>query len=1008
MHLILDNLSTLILWVAWLCPTGLHAAVPFSSECAIETNLHKGTLLFDQGEYTTAQACFEACPNHATYFQEEMAYGRALSALAHQDVATETILQRFIVWYPKSKQTDNVRYQLAHYLFEKGELLKSLSCYKAIHPTRLDAKTEKVFPYALAHAYLALQDWPNAKKSFTLIQDVKNPYYYPAQLNLAYIAYAQGDYPQAMMLLDEAEKSMRYTTEVRRLTIYVLHASGDHEALLAYVKNQSDASLTHQEKLFVADAYFFLEQYASAIPYYQACIEHAANGKQTAHTKLVHALYKTKRYAEALACCQQMMEGKDLSAQVGAYYGGLIYEREKALQPALDCFTQAAAKSFDKQLQERACINQAALLCQQGSISKAMAFLTDFIEAHPKSSHLSAAQTLLVKCLYATQKYEEAIKYIMALPYKNEALLTLYQQVLFYQGLETYNQGAAESALDHLKQSMCYPFDPSLLTSAMFWMAESFASLEAYDDALSFYTQCLKQPDGLKVAHYAQAVYGLAYAYFNKGQYPEATKSFEQYLALNHHSSAATHYDATLRLGDCYYVQKRYEQALQCYERVYSYHPARVRYQEALIYEAQGNPTRATQCIEEVIAQHAQTKYGLKARYQEACMVFNRSNYKGAIQKFSQLIQQEPYSSLQPDFRMKRALAYENLQQSAEAIADYVAIVEKYPTHIHAESALMALTNLFAAQGTPEKIEPYVQYHARVMQPSDRCSDAQMIDRATSLFYSQAYTKVIQQLNAFVKRHARSPLLPKAYFLLAESYYRTKQINPAVHCYKKVTASNHTALHAKAWLRLAELAYQNRQWQEALNSYQHAQKLPLNQKEKNLALLGLIRTSFILKQYQSTTTTCLQVVNNGPETPAASIQEARLYLGKLAMQRGAYKDARHHFGIACMPKHTPVAAEAQFLVAQASFKLKEHKTSLQALFVLVKQFPDNAYVDDAFLLMADNYIQLGNFTQAKATLDSIISQSKQKSTIERAKQKKAVVLKKLKKKPEPYAKGSMG
>ncbi len=1001
MYLILANLSALSLLLG-ICPAVLHAAVPFSAESAIETNLHKGTLFFEQGAYATAQACFEACPNHATYFQEEMAYGRAISALAHQDPSTETILHRFIVRYPKSEQADEVRYQLAHCLFEKGDLLKSLSLYKAIHPEQLDAKTQKVFPYAWAHAYLALNDWPNAKKTFTIIQDVKNPYYYPAQLDLAYIAYAEGDYPRAMMLLDQVGKSRCYAAEVRRLTIHVLHASGARDALLAYVKNQSEASLTHQEKEFVADAYFFLEQYESAISYYQACIEHAANGGCTTHAKLVHALYKTQRYVEALACCQQMVGGNDLSAQVGAYYGGLIYEKEKAFQSALDRFTQAAAKSFDKHLQELACIKQAGLLCQQESIPKAMAFLTDFIEAHPKSKHLSTAQTLRVQCLYATQKYQEAIEYIMALPYKNEALLTLYQQVLFYQGLEAYNQGASESALDRLKQSMLYPFVPSLLSQAMFWMAESFASLEAYDDALAFYTQCLQQPDGLKAAYHAQALYGLAYACFNKGQYPDATKSFEQYLALNHHPSAATHYDATLRLGDCYYVQKQYDHALQCYERVYSYHPAHVRYQEALIYEAQGKPTRAAQCIQEVISQHAQTKYGLKARYHEACMVFNRSNYEEAIQKFSQLIQQEPYSSLQPDLRMKRALAYENLQKSEQAIADYAAIVEKYPTYMHAESALMALTNLFAGQGTPEKIEPYVQYHARVMQPSDRCSDAHVIDRATSLFYSQAYAKVIQQLNAFAKTHTRSPLLPKAYFLLAESYYRTNQIKSAVDCYKKVTASNHTALHAKVWLRLAELAYQNRQWQEALTSYQHAQKLRLNHKERNLALLGLIRTSFILKQHQRTTTACLQILNNAPETPAASIQEARLYLGKLAMRRGAYKDAKHHFGIACMPKHTPTAAEAQFLLAQAAFKLKEHTASLQALFVFVKQFPNDAYVDDAFLLMADNYMQLGNFTQAKATLDSIVSRSKQKSTIECAKQKRAVVLNKLKKKPIPH------
>lgn len=77
---------------------------------------------------------------------------------------------------------------------------------------------------------------------------------------------------------------------------------------------------------------------------------------------------------------------------------------------------------------------------------------------------------------------------------------------------------------------------------------------------------------------------------------------------------------------------------------------------------------------------------------------------------------------------MKRGLAYENIQRYEAATEDYIAILDQYPTHLYAESALMALSNLFAAQGTPEKTEVYLKKYAHIGQKIDSHSDERTID----------------------------------------------------------------------------------------------------------------------------------------------------------------------------------------------------------------------------------------------------------------------------------------
>jgi len=1005
-----------------------YKVVALPSTKSLTTLFNQGGIFFEQSNYTAAKTCFESYlqSKRTKYEQEKAAYYLVLIALANQDPGLEVLLEDFIMHYPYSDHVEEIRYHLADFFYKKGELSEAITLYQKIQTKWLSPKAYVDFQYKLADTYLQLENWVKAEEAFSLIQDHTHPYYYPAQLQRAYIALQQANYDAAHALLKEVSNSKEHCLKAQNLILKTFHTSRNFDQLIAYVQEHKPLCYEKENQLFIAEAYFFLQQYEAAIVPYKTYLSIHPSDRES-QAKLGYALYETKQYDQAIACFEQLSAHKDHYGQIAHYHMGLIYEKKGKTQAALAAFDEIKNNIAPAEIQELSWLKYAGLLYQKSDFSICIASIKQFIEENPESNHLVSAQILLLKCYAKIRDYASAVDYIESLPYKNEVLLKLQQKVLFYRGLQIYNSGTMlQEAIHHLRQSTSFPLKQSLLFQAYFWIAEAFATLEDHSQALKWYQKFMEQ-DNSSTSYYEKTLYGLGYAYLNTGHYDHAIKTFEQYLAITQKESASTYYDATLRLADCYYINKHYHHALNLYESVYPYHPAYVRYQETLIHQALGNPTRATQALQEILTQHTQSPYYAKARYHEAATLFNEGHYQAAIEKFSMMLTDKINSDLEPDVLIKRAIAYENLKKYEEASQDYITILENHASHIQAESALIALSNLFTAQGMSHKIDPYLRTYAHIADKIAKDADQRTIDTAKTLFYRQKYKQVLEQLASFDTTYPQSPLLIEAYFFMAESHYRLQALNQALIYYKKITTcfkrleqattgqprTNNTlqpsqlpakqsmhkeahSFHVKAWLRIADFAYKNGKHQEALTSYQKLKSMKIRDKELDTTLIGLIKSSFMLKRYAITTPACLQILNT-KNTPAESIQQAHLYLGKIAMQRCEYTNAKHRFLKATNPLHNKTAAEAQYLLACATFKLKAYQDALNDLFSLTEKFPCNKdYIDEAFLLMADIYIVLGNLTQAKATLTSIISKSKNKKTIDNATKKRDFVLKKLK------------
>jgi TolA-binding protein len=129
---------------------------------------------------------------------------------------------------------------------------------------------------------------------------------------------------------------------------------------------------------------------------------------------------------------------------------------------------------------------------------------------------------------------------------------------------------------------------------------------------------------------------------------------------------------------------------------------------------------------------------------------------------------------------------------------------------------------------------------------------------------------------------------------------------------------------------------------------------------------------YLLAQYDSTDVYARLILDKG-KVNAGAENKALLYLGKTAMARGDYDTAKDEFISALNSARDEYGAEAKYLLGEIFYLNKDHKQCYETLISLNNDFAAyTSWVGKSYLLLADNYISMGETFQAKGTLKSLL------------------------------------
>jgi TolA-binding protein len=966
---------------------------------ADDVHFRTGLELMDKQNFAAAQKSFQdyIAFGYNDLKTVEAQYYIAISALNLSNSDAEPMIERFIANNPNHPKALMAYYELGNFYFNQKKYDKAIDYFGKVETGHLTADQRTEVQFKLAYAHFSKQQFAQAGELFNTLKRSQHKYTYAASYYAGYIEFRDGKYDEALLDLKKATSSEEYRPLVPYMIANVYYKQKRYDELITYVEEISaDKTTRNREEiaLLTGEAYFRKENYAKAVTY----LEQSVSGSRTrpaadVQYRLAYAQYKTKDYTSAVENFKPVASAsRDTLSQYASYYLGLSYLQSGNKPFALTAFDAARKAKFSKELQEESAFYYAKLSYEQGNSANAVVALKDFLKTYPNSKHENEINELLGEAYLSSNNYAEAIAHLESIKRRTPRIDAAYQRVTYNQGVELFNNERFPDAVAMFAKSLQTPQEVDLKIAAHFWSGEAYSAARQYPEAINQYAAVFREPKSMASDYSLKSRYGIGYAYYNNKEFAKALEHFREYINrsdANANTNKQNYDDALLRLADSYYVTKNYNEAIRYYDQAISKNTVDKDYayfQKAVVLGLLNRPEEAKSSFDHVVNQYPKSRYVDNAYFQKAELDFENGAYAAAIAGFSKLMDQKPNSPVVPFALLKRAAAYGNMKNYDKAIADYKQIIDKHTTHRTSTNALLGLQESLSNAGRGEEFDAYLAKYKQANPQNDAVENIEF-EAAKSLYFAERYQKAIESFSNYLKQYPNNGLSNDARFYMAESYYRLNDISNARNNYMSVIRENKSQFVNRSIGRMADIELADKNYQAAAGYYNSVLATARNKREQFNAWTGLMDAHYGQSKYDSVLYFAEQIITTGNATLSAQ-NKALLYKGKIALAQGNYDKAIDEFLKTLNSAKDENGAEAQYLMAEAMFKQKQFKQSLEVLFELNKTFAAyEKWRGKGFLLIADNYVALEEMFQAKATLNSIIENSPDKEIVAAAREK---------------------
>ncbi|MBT1703460.1 tetratricopeptide repeat protein [Chryseosolibacter indicus] len=957
----------------------LHAQDQLSQSKA-ERLYQKGTELIAHANYGAARKVFSDFLETSSFSdprRSEAEYYVAFSALTLSHIDGEKLIDNFIVAYPSSPKAATAYYDLANFFYNEKSYTKASQYFKKVDFPSLTLDQQNQAHFKWGYSYFNLKKLDEALEQFNFVKTQSSEYAPASNYYAGFIEYSKGNYDQALTDLKKAELNSAYASVVPYLIANVYYRQKRYDDLLAYanaIKSRKDIANANEVSMLIAEAYYFKGEYKNAIEAYE---KYLADNPGKAETSLLFragfANYSLNQAPKAIEYLSKAAATKDSVSYYASYYLGILYLKQGEKPLALNAFDFARKYPKDNKLAEEATFQYAKLTYDVGRQDQSIAEFEKFLQTYRGSTHTTEIKELLAQAYVNGSNFNKAIEYIEALSSRSASIDQAYQKATFLKGTEAFNKEDYAQAVTFFEKSLKSPKDPAIVAQASYWAGESYSVGRRFDDAIRHYQKVIDLSTAVEPELVTKARYGLGYAHYNLEAYDKALFNFKEFVNRTNKGNP-NHADGLIRLADCYYVSKQYPSALDNYNRARNIGSPDNDYillQSGVIHGIQRNYSESSNQLTTLIKNYPKSQYRDEALFQRAQFDIEQGNSQAAIDGLSTLIRESSNSKFLPYAYMRRAASYFNLKQYDRTISDYKAVITQFPGHPVAQESLLPLQEALTIAGRSGEFEASLAQFKRA-NPDNQNLEHIEYETAKNLYFDQQYQKALDKLNTFVSAYPQSAKVQEAKYYIAESYYRIKDYGRALPVYVELSRDKTFNMGNRVAGRVAELEFKNGKYENAVSQFHVLERLATNKKEQYNAWVGLMESFYLMANYDSSALYAKRILDNGAVNASAQ-SKASLYLGKIAFAKGDYEAAKDEFLNTVNAAQDEHGAEAKYMIAQVLYIQKQYKQSYETLISLNNDFAtyDN-WVGKSYLLLADNFVAMGDTFQAKATLQSLI------------------------------------
>lgn len=946
---------------------------------------YEGKTLYDQGHYTAAyerlNEYFQTLPTKdrsPRYIETE--YYITCCMYEMQVKETGRSMDAFRKDNRQSSLVNRMNFLSASYKYDRQLYKEAIEDFAKCDRSFLSSSEESDYLFKDGYSLLQCGEAQRARDVFSILLNRQSKYNTAAKYYKSYTDYLAKDYEAALPTFEELRDYPEYANTVPYYIFQIYYAQKRYDEVLemgeALLKKDPNNGNNKEIHRILGECYYAKKDYANTIKYLSAYQKEAPQVIRDNMYMLGISYFQTNDFKNAIVCLQTVAAVEDAMAQNAYLYLGSCYVKEKNITNARLSFESASRMDFDQDVKEEAYFNYALTIYEQSysPFSESITAFEGFLEAFPTSRYRDKVYNYMTNLYLTTKNYAEAYASIEKIKEKNIQIYEARQRIAYSMGIENFTNGNFAKAIEWFNTSLKDgQYNRELEASTVFWRGEAYYKLNDFEHSASDFETFVNSAGARSCDEFTLAHYNVGYSRFTEKRYSEALTWFRKYVNMEEKNKTLIA-DATNRIGDCYFYQRDFTNAVKSYSQVFSMRGPGADYacfQQAFIQGLQKDYNGKIATLNKLQKTFPQSEYLADAKYEIGRAYIMMKQNDKAIKTYDELNRDYPHSPLSRRGRLQTAMLYDEMNQTDKSIAAYKQIVDYFPTSVEAHTALDNLKRIYFEQDNVQGYADYVETLGGFVKFQRSEQDSLTYLAADNLYEKGEYAKAAKSFSSFIEKFPESVFVDKAHFNLGDCYYQTRDTAQAKEQFSIVASAAGSPDREMALVLLSKIQYEQKEYRGAIASMETLDSLAQNPLNKMSARLGIMRCHNLLGDLEQTVDAATLLSNSDKLDPAvyreALFTRARTYelLGDSALALADYKVLSEN----CMDAY---GAESQFIKQEYLFRTGDLEGTEKEIFDFIdRNTPHQYWLAKSFVLLADIYLLQDKVFEAKQYLLSV-------------------------------------
>lgn len=738
-------------------------------------------------------------------------------------------------------------------------------------------------------------------------------------------------------------------------------------AAMPYLDDQSKEKAT----FLIAESYNFLGDFKESSKAYLQYLNQTkgTDRERSAHYGLGWLYHKQEIYHWAADSFEKAAKGDDELSRKALYYQAINQKLGGQYENSLNTFSEFGEKYKTGLWVEEAFYEWAVSSFESGQYGNAIETLLTLIRNEKNLKDPGKVYTLLGESYFANNEFTRATIAFEEAEKIADIDPSLRRQARFQKAWILYRNQAYEQAQPIFESVYAETPQTDIGAEALFWSADSYYKLRQYGDAAQRFAIFIRNYPNDELIGAAR--YSLGWSYFVTGEYDKAVAPLEAFLNdYNPPPIALFPYDTDtqLRIGDAYYAQGKYREAISFYNKAIGAEPGGdyAMFQVGNSYYRSGRTFEAVTTFRRVLRIYPFSRLKEQAQYNIAYIYLNSDNYSQAIEEFQTVISKYPGTEWAARSQYNIGDSYYNAGEYDRAIEAYKNVLNNYPRSSYIIDAVNGIQySQLSSTGVDSSSAVLEDFLSN--NPSSGTADRLRYRQAETVYQTGDYEGAIKEFRQYLRITNSDNLTPEAYSNLGDSYRQTGQIDKAIGAYQTIVDEFPNDDQTPSALIILGNLYNEKGQFETSHEYFEL-LLEKGSRFTQEAYVGMGTASLASENTGLAKSEFEEALKVNPNNPAANVG-----LGKVAVLEGRYEDATSLLAPVADRSTTIAGAEAQYYLGkveqdQGNFEVAiENYSKVRVLFEAFE-----IWVSKALYNSAECHIRLGNRGDAVSILNGIV------------------------------------